>query len=153
MKNVLFVCEGNICRSPSAEAYFNYRVEQLGLANKYHAFSKGLIFTTNGQDIFAPFIELLDKDGVPHPKHSAKIATRNDVNEADYILVMDSSQRVLLKRNLFLKDISNISRLGDYLDPQQDIDDPYSNGKYEETYALVKKAVDGFVDYLVKIDA
>ncbi|MBP5091019.1 MAG: hypothetical protein J6328_00450 [Bacilli bacterium] len=148
MKRVLFICEGNICRSPTAEAIFNHLIAKKGLENEYHAFSRGLIFTTNGQDIYPPFIELLDKDGIPHELHVSKIANRNDVKEADMIFVMSSAQKVQLKRSLYLQDTSNIIRLGDYLDPQQDIEDPYASLKYEEAYQIIKKAVEALVDSL-----
>lgn len=148
MKHVLFICEGNVCRSPSAEAYFNYRIAQEGLDNEYHATSKGLIFSTNGKDIHHTMVDLLDKDAIPHPKHSAAMAKRQDIAEADYVLVMVSDQKVQLKRNLYLTDMSKIARLGDYLNPQQDIEDPYFTGRWEYSYSLIKQAVDAFIEYL-----
>ena len=150
MKQVLFICEGNVCRSPTAEAYFNFRVKQEGLDKKYHSFSRALIFSTSGLDINKSLVELLDKDEIPHPKHSAKMVDRNDVAEADYIFVMTSVQKVQLKRNLYLVDISKVARLGDYLTPQQDIEDPYYTGRYEYAYSLIKQAVDSFIERLKK---
>ena len=148
MKHVLFICEGNVCRSPSAEAYFNYRIAQEGLKDSYFATSKGLIFSTMGQDIHHSMVEMVDRDGIPHPKHSAKMATRQDIAESDYVLVMVADQKVQLKRNLYLSDMSKVARLGDYLSPEQDIEDPYFTGRWEYSYSLIKQAVDAFIDYL-----
>ena len=148
MKKILFICEGNICRSPTAEVYFNHRVAMEGLGDKYVSFSRGLIFNTNGHDIYRPLAELLHADKIVYQSHSSKMVSRNDVKEADYVLVMEASQKIQLKRNLYLADTSKISRLGDYLKPKQDIEDPYVNRKFEEAYSLIKEAVDNLIEYL-----
>ena len=150
MKKVLFICEGNICRSATAEAYFNYRMAQLGLEDEYHAESRGLIFTTQGQDIHPEMAKLLDNDGITHAPHSAKMANRKDFESVDYVLVMESLQKVLLKRNFFLRDMSKVSRLGDYLEPARDIDDPFGSGKFKECYPIVLEAVDNFIQHITE---
>ena len=81
MKKVLFVCHGNICRSPIAEYVFKYKTKGMDCCCESRALSNEEI----GNDIYPGSKKVLDKHHIPHDRHYAKRMTLDDYNDYDEI--------------------------------------------------------------------
>lgn len=100
MIKVLFICHGNICRSPLAESVFTYMVSSLGLSDQFTIDS----FATSTEEIGNPphrgTVNKLREVGIPLVPHRAKQITWADYADADYIIGMDSANIRNLNRML-----------------------------------------------------
>src|SRR5262244_2724153 len=88
MVRVLFVCLGNICRSPMAEAVFAHKVRAAGLENKIEADSAGTGHWHLGEPPHPGTQRILRARNIAFD-HSARLLTRDDLDAFDYILTMD----------------------------------------------------------------
>ena len=125
MKNVMFVCTGNICRSAMAEKYFNYKISEKNLEEKYKAISSGTS-AINGESSTENAIEVMKKYGVDLSNHEAVHIKNADILNADYIFAMTQAHKdtkllaypELKDKTYILKEYIGIC---DYVD----IDDPW----------------------------
>lgn len=139
MIKVLFVCMGNICRSPMAEAVFQDMVTQAGLENHFLIDSAGTGDWHAGETAHESTLEVLRKRGIRYNGRSRQI-TRQDMEEFDYILTMDNTNLRGVqgmfgpspKLRMFLS-FANAAELIHV----QEVPDPYYNGRYEQVYDLV----------------
>ena len=144
MVRVLFVCLGNICRSPMAEAVFAHKVRAAGLEHEIEADSAGTGDWHLGQPPHQGTQALL-KDRQIEYVHAARLLTRRDLDDFDYVLTMDA------------QNLANVKALGvgravvqPFLEyaPHlllREVPDPYFTGDFEETHALVDAAADGLL--------
>lgn len=125
----MFVCTGNTCRSPMAEALFNKICEDNNI--EHFSISRGLsVFFP--QPVNPKSLESLKKQGVSDFKHTALGITEDDVAKCDVILTMTSSHKLALK-NSFSKYKSKIFTINEKAyGKESDIDDPF--GKSQEVY-------------------
>eukprot|EP00124_Ichthyophonus_hoferi_P003980 Ihof_evm2s390 gene=Ihof_evmTU2s390 len=123
--SVLFVCLGNICRSPMAEAVFNHVVRQRGVSSHWKVDSAGTIGYHAGSSPDSRSVAVCKQHKVP-VKHSARMVKANDFSDFDYILCMDNSNYQDLKSIQPQNSKAVVKKLGDF-DPQgaSIIEDPY----------------------------
>ena len=88
MIRVLFVCTGNICRSPMAEGVFQHLVEEAGLSNQIRADSAGTTGYHVGESAHRGTLKVLRQHGIPYDGRSRRV-TSADFVDFDYILAMD----------------------------------------------------------------
>ena len=88
---VLFICHGNICRSPMAEFMFKDMVKKRNIADDFYIESKAVSQEEIGNDIYPPAKRKLREKGIEFSSHQASQIRREDFSNYDYILVMDSS--------------------------------------------------------------
>ena len=122
MKKVLFVCHGNICRSPMAEYIMKYLTNNEGIIE-----SRATSYEEIGNDIHHGTKEQLDIHNIPYERHYAKRITEEDYNNFDIIVCFDEYNVANLKR--MFNDDSKIIKLLD-----RDIDDPWYTNKFSKTY-------------------
>ena len=122
MKSVLFVCHGNICRSPMAEYIFKYLTN-----NKCRVESRATSTEEIGNDIHPGTKKELDKHNIPYQRHYAKRITGEDYNNFDIIVCFDEYNVRNLQR--MFNDNTKIIKLLD-----RDIDDPWYTGLFDITY-------------------
>ena len=89
MINILFVCHGNICRSPMAEFVMKERVRQSGLDAAVYVESAAMHRDEIGSDVHYGTKEILDRYGIPYEHRAARLATTADYDKFDYIVGMD----------------------------------------------------------------
>jgi protein-tyrosine phosphatase len=153
MIKVLFVCMGNICRSPTAEGVFRHLVEQAGLSMQIDADSAGTSDYQKGDPPDRRAQQVAVKRGYDLSRIRARQVRPQDFHEFDHILAMDSKN---------LKDLQAIypdgarAEVSMFLDfsrnaPTRDVPDPYYGGVqgFEAVLDLVEDAARGFLQHLL----
>ncbi len=149
MQRIIFVCQGNICRSPAAEALFKNRIRALGKESEFEVSSAGLERSTEGEDIDPRMAALLDRDKEAHEPHRAHKITIPEFVGADLVVAMDRSNRILLSRAVSGKGMEKVRLLLEYAGERDDLEDPYYTLDFETAYAELKRGVDAMVKTLV----
>ncbi len=154
MKKVLFVCLGNICRSPAAEAIMKSKLWQLGKEREFVVDSAG---TYGGHAGALPDERMRERAGCRGyvvDSRSRVFYPSADFPEFDLIVGMDNQNVADLKRlAIHAEERSKIVRMMDFFPektPYQEIPDPYYKGPegFELVLDLLEKAVDGLLEYL-----
>lgn len=137
--HILFICHGNICRSPMAEMIMKDMVRQRGLDGKYDISSMAATTEEVGHDIYPPAKRTLQAHHIPYTKRKAALMTRKDYEEADYVIAMDEENLDDLSRLTQGDPEKKISRLLDWAGEKRDVADPWFTGDYEKTYEDIVK--------------
>ncbi len=148
---VLFVCLGNICRSPLAEAVFKKKVHERGLADFIEADSCGTSNYHIGDSPDPRTIANARKNGVTID-HCGRQLTVEDIQSFDYIMAMDRANH----RNILAlpgsDDYKHKVRLMREFDPLEsgEVPDPYHGGEahFQEVYEILDRTMEQFLDYL-----
>ena len=152
MIKVMFVCLGNICRSPMAEFVLKDIVKKQGLGKNFYIKSSATSNEEIGNDIHYGTRNKLIQKGIPFEKRKATRLMPEDYNKYDYIIGMEESNIRNIKR-IFGNDIEHkIYRLLDYSDNPRDIADPWYTGNFEITYNDIVEGCNGFLQYLKNKD-
>ena len=148
---VLFVCLGNICRSPLAEAIFKHKLKERGLERFIYADSCGTSNYHIGDQPDPRTIANAKKNGVSID-HCGRQLTVSDIEDFDYVLAMDNSNFTNIHR--LLKDEKHkpkIQLMRDY-DPKGkgEVPDPYYGGEksFQEVFDILDRTMDSFLDHL-----
>lgn len=148
--NVLFVCTGNICRSPMAEAVFAHLVEQAGLSDRFTISSAGTGDWHVGESPHRGTLAALKQHAIPPVGGKrAQVVSPAMLARADYIVALDSSHVDDLS-SFGIPSDGKVSRLLDYApdDPIRDMPDPYYTGAFEEVYQLTLAGARGLLDHI-----
>ena len=127
MIKILFVCHGNICRSPMAEFVMKDMIAKAGLSDKFYVNSVAASREEEGNFLYPPARRELEKHGVPYERKRARLITRQDVEEYDRIYYMDNRNLRYL-RQLFPGETKFRPLLF------RDVADPYYSGDFAQTW-------------------
>lgn len=143
MINVLFVCLGNICRSPMAEALFRNEVAQSGLLEEINIDSAGTASWHTGKMPHEGTRAILDDHDVSYENMSARQINQSDWHKFDYIITMDDQNMIDIKKEYNINTNVVFKKLMDYIEnPQEEnVPDPYYTGDFNYTYELVLEGV------------
>lgn len=133
--NILFVCHGNICRSPMAEFILKALVRARGLDGQYHIESAAVSTEEIGNPIYPPAKRCLRQHGVPFDEEKlARQVRPEDYGRFDRIICMDSSNLRLLRRIIPGDPQGKIHLLMSYTGTGRDVADPWYTGDFEQTF-------------------
>ena len=144
MIRILFVCLGNICRSPMAEAVMVHLVRDANLETQIEVDSAGTGDWHIGDDPHAGTLKILKTNGIEHPMRARQIRV-SDLDAFDYLIVMDDKN---------LRDVrslgagrAHVARLLDYAPDVHDknVPDPYFTGDFESVYQTVRVACENLL--------
>ena len=154
MTKIMFVCHGNICRSPMAEFIFKDMVEKKGLSNEFIisscATSTEEIFGGVGNPVYPPARRELAKHGLSCDRKRAVQIKQSDYDSYDLLVAMDSNNVRNLLRMLGDDKQNKIKKLMSFTDRGGDVADPWYTGNFEVTYRDIFDGCKALLDYLMK---
>ena len=133
--NIIFVCHGNICRSPVAEILF----KELDVECKFNVCSRATSLEEIGNDIYPPMKRVLISHGNKFDRHYATRISKSEFDAADYIFYMDTNNLYYLER-LFGRS-TKYHLITEYLD-NIEIEDPWYTDRFEFVYQRIKEAIE-----------
>ena len=145
---VLFVCLGNICRSPMGEFIFKETVRRQGLADMFEVASAGTSSEEEGNPVYPPARAELAAHGISCDGKRARQLVEADYARFDYILGMESWNVRNMLRIFGGDEQKKVCRLLDFSSRPRDIADPWYTGDFATTYADIAEGIDGFLRYL-----
>ncbi|KMJ57520.1 hypothetical protein AB685_16065 [Bacillus sp. LL01] len=152
MIRVLFVCLGNICRSPMAEAVFRHEVERQELTDRIKVDSAGTGDWHIGHAPHEGTRNLLDEKKVSYEGMTARQVKEQDLSEFDYIIAMDADNLGNLRRMAGYSKTGFIGRLLDFVPESKvsDVPDPYFTGNFDEVYDMVQAGCQNLLETIKK---
>ena len=148
MKRILFVCHGNICRSPMAEFVMKKMVSDAGMADQFEIASAATSTEEIGNPVYPPARRKLAEHGISCEGKTARQITRRDYEHYDYIVAMDINNLRNLQRVLGEDKLHKISLLLNYTDHPRDVADPWYTGNFEATWQDVNDGCKGLLEYI-----
>ncbi|MEQ8471936.1 MAG: low molecular weight protein-tyrosine-phosphatase [Marinoscillum sp.] len=152
MIKIIFVCLGNICRSPLAEAIFNHKVKEKGLDQALKGESCGTADYHIGEDPDTRSIAVAVKHKV-EISHKGRQFHFKDGKNYNYILAMDMSNHRNIIHTLGYKH-EGLFLMRDFDEQAKgaDVPDPYYGGEdgFEDVYQMLDRTIESFIDYIVK---
>ena len=148
MYKILFVCHGNICRSPMAEFIFNDMLKNRGISGVI-AESAATSTEELGNGVHRGTAAILRRLGIDYSKKRARQMNASDFEKFDLIVGMDSANIRNIKRISSGNHDSKIYRLLDFSDSPRDISDPWYTGDFERTYSDVCEGCEGLLQWIV----
>jgi protein-tyrosine phosphatase len=148
MIRVLFVCLGNICRSPMADAVFQQKVKNVNLQSSIQVDSAGTAGYHEGETAHHGTLRTLQEHNIPYNGRSRKLR-REDFSTFDYILAMDKSNLRNIKRLNIATDaeiemfLSYANKAGTV--SKTEVPDPYYDNRFAEVYDLVDRGTDALL--------
>ena len=128
MHKILFICHGNICRSPMAEYILKHLVREAGRDGEFEIASCAVSREEEGNPIYFPAQRELSRHGIPFDRRRARRITEADLKHYDHIYYMDASNGRYLRR-LFGEDAAKCQMLLSH-----DVADPWYTGDFTETW-------------------
>ena len=134
MTHILFVCHGNICRSPMAEFIMKALIRKAGCEKEITVDSVAATTEEIGNDMYPPAKRMLTKKGIPVSPRRARRITKEDYDCADYIVCMDEENLYDLSRLTRGDPEKKVSLLLSWAGRRGEVADPWYTGDFEETY-------------------
>ena len=146
MIKILFVCHGNICRSPMAEFVMKELVRRAGRENDFLIESAATSREELGNDMHYGTRQKLHEMGIPFTRRAARQITRADYDRYDYLVAMDDENIWYMNRCWSPDPAHKIVRLLSYAGKTRDIADPWYTGNFDQTYEDILEGCTAFLE-------
>ena len=150
MYKVLFVCLGNICRSPMAEMIFNQLIRDNNRLEVAKSDSKGISTYELGNSIYPQAKQVLIKHNIKVDNHKADVIKKDDYDNYDLIICMDNSNLNELIDFFEENPENKISLLMSYTGKEEEIEDPWYTGNFDKVYNLIEEGCTSLFNKLVE---
>ncbi len=145
---IMFVCHGNICRSPMAEMVFKSIMRENGAETEFSVDSSATSYEEIGNPIYPPAKKVLREHGISFSEHYSKKLYPEDYSRYDMFIVMDENNMRNIRR-IFTSDSENkLKKLMDFTPFGGDVADPYYSGDFEKTFEDILTGCEALFDYL-----
>ena len=145
MKKILFVCHGNICRSPMAGFVMKDLVRKVGLASQFHIESAATSREEIGNPVYPPARRKLAEHGISCDGHAARQLTNADYEKYDLLIGMDRANLRDMYHICGGDPDGKLRLLMDYTDRPDDVADPWYTGDFESTWQDVLAGCQGLL--------
>jgi len=152
MKRILFVCHGNICRSPMAEFVMKDLVCKAGLEDKIYIESAATSTEEIGNEVYPPARRKLAEHGISCKGKTARQMTRGDYDRFDLIVGMDAWNLRNMERICGGDPEDKIHLLMDYTDRPGEVADPWYTGNFDATWRDVAEGCEGLLQWIRQDD-
>ena len=149
MIKILFICHGNICRSPMAEFVMKKMVEEAGVSHLFEIASAATSTEEIGNPVYPPARRKLAEHGICCDGKTARQITRGDYRHFNHIIAMDRNNLRNLRRVIGEDIDGKISLMMDYTDRPGDVADPWYTGDFDATWRDVEEGCQGLLRQLL----
>jgi len=134
MTKILFICHGNICRSPMAEFVMKDLVKKAGLEDQFEIASAAVSREELGNPVYPPARKIMAAHGIRCDGKTARQMSASDYSRYDHLICMDRSNLYLLERIIGNDPDNKVSLLLDHAGIYRDVADPWYTGDFEATW-------------------
>ena len=148
MIRILFICHGNICRSPMAEFIMKDLVKREGLEWKFEIASAATSAEELGNPVYPPAKRELAAHGISCKGKTARQITRRDYQDYDYLVAMERYNLRNMKHILPEDPENKISLLMQFSGRDEDIEDPWYSGNFSQVYHQIEEGCAAMLEQL-----
>ena len=150
MTRIMFVCHGNICRSPMAEFIMKDILKRQGIADRFTVMSSAVSAEELGNPVYPPARAELAKHGLASVgKYAVRLIT-TDYDKYDYIIGMDRSNLSGIMRIIGADPEHKVHLLLDFTDSPHDVADPWYCGKFDVTYSDIYSGCQALLEHILQ---
>lgn len=145
---LIFVCHGNICRSPMAEFIMKELVKGRCMDSDFEISSAAVSYEEEGNGIYHYAADTLNRHGIPFGHHRAHRITLDEFRQADLVIIMDSSNERLLRNIAGADNMFKVHRLMEYAGSTRDVADPWYTGNFEQAFRDINTGCQALLNHL-----
>lgn len=149
MIKILFVCHGNICRSPMAEFVMKRLVRERGIERDFIIESAATSREELGNPVYPPARRMLARHGISCSGKTAVQMTKSDYDKYDHIVAMDFMNVRNIMRIIGSDTKSKVSMLLDFTDHPRSVADPWYTGDFDSTYSDVTEGCQALLNTII----
>ena len=150
---IMFVCHGNICRSPMAEFVFKDLINKKGISDKFYVLSSATsteeIWNGVGNPVYPPAKRVLNAHGINCDCKRAVLLKGGDYDNFDYFIGMDGANIRNMHRILMGDPDKKIYKLLSFSGRSDDVADPWYTGDFETTYSDVVEGCEALLEFIL----